>query len=169
MTDKKLTDVTDNNVGKMTDSEIVKALECHLGVDKQRCKHCKYTEYGCYCLDRLHPDLLDLFNRLQAEKQDLEIELKAMRGSANSYKAENERLNAKIENMFSNRSYKKLYDIAKIDIIKLQGQIKTAKAEAYKEFADRLKENICDDFGFVVPSACDRDIDNLLRELVGDK
>ena len=50
----------------MTDNEIIKAWECHLGVDPQRCKHCKYTEYGFYCLDHLHADLLSLINRQQS-------------------------------------------------------------------------------------------------------
>ena len=72
---------------KLTDSEIVKALECHLGVDKQRCKHCKYTEYGCYCLDRLHPDLLDLINRQKAKIDSFEKRQKPT--GASGYKYEN--------------------------------------------------------------------------------
>ena len=42
------------------------------------------------------------------------------------------------------------------------------KTEARKEFAERLKGKICDDFGFVVASARDKDIDNLVKEMVCD-
>lgn len=83
-------------MGKMTDAEIKQALE-----------HCKNSNcLGCpchscdeTCLDVLTPNALDLINRkdaalaeLQRKNEELEIELKAMRGAANSYKAEVERL-----------------------------------------------------------------------------
>lgn len=79
---------------RLTDKEIVKALEWHLN-NENNCAECPLVvikNSTTYCVDVLLQNTLDLINRLQAEKQNLEIELKAMRGAANSYKAENERL-----------------------------------------------------------------------------
>ena len=73
---------------------------------------------GCYV-----GDLLGIINRQEQEKQNLEIELKAMRGAANSYKAEVERLRATLDSF--------------TDIGKLYSEI---KAEAYKEFADDIEK-----------------------------
>ena len=98
---------------KLTDSEIVKALEkeIHLAeyVDSD---YCSNTEVSVL------KSALDLINRLQEQKQNLEIELKAMRGAANSYKAEIERL-------------KKFALIRAFDRFE-----KEIKAEAYKEFVE---------------------------------
>ena len=70
MTDKKLTNVTDNNVGRITDSEIVKALEEHIDFSEKM---------GiCYSPIIYIPTLknvLDLINRLQAENEDLKIDI----------------------------------------------------------------------------------------------
>lgn len=76
----------------MTDNEIIKALECCC--KNNNCEGCPldYFTFSSQCTSELAIKSLDLINRLEAEKQNLEIELKAMRGAANSYKAENERL-----------------------------------------------------------------------------
>jgi predicted RNase H-like nuclease (RuvC/YqgF family) len=80
----------------MTDNEIVKALECCHQVNG--CDRCPLHSYSAEC-EILNTYALDLIKRqkaeiekLQHENSELEIELKAMRGAANSYKAEVERL-----------------------------------------------------------------------------
>ena len=91
---------------KLTDSEVVKALEC-CTTNVASCKDCpafvKVDRSNC---KKYFRGALDLINRLQAENEswqaaymtekqeiaNLEIELKAMRGAANSYKAEVKRL-----------------------------------------------------------------------------
>ena len=149
---------------KLTDNEIVKALECCL--KNLACIHEKYepacgiwcehlhkwcidfngkslkencSEYKPCCSMPIEKQALDLINRLQAENEqwqggymtqkqeiaNLEIELKAMRGAANSYKAENERLKDHIQEGV---------DLAK----QLPEMITLTKAEAYKEMADKL-------------------------------
>ena len=82
MTDKKLTDVTDNNVGKMSDSEIVKALECcSKGVYAEVCEKCTFRNeenkinINCFYLEKY---ALDLINRLQAENERLKNNISAM-------------------------------------------------------------------------------------------
>ena len=112
----------------MTDNEIIKALECCIADNATRCGECAYCgTVGC-CFKMMMPDALDLIKRkdaeikkkdteidilirkkealkdeiseLQRKNSDLEIELKAMRGAANSYKAEVERLK-EIEFMYN--------------------------------------------------------------------
>lgn len=184
---------------KLTDSEIVKALMCCTkGLE---CKNCPANphkgNYG-YCTGLLLKDTLDLINRLQAEiekwqsgymtqKQEianLEIELKAMRGAANSYKAENERLKNTIA-IFTNNAvdfaneidrHKKDKDDAfqlAADIVNAEKIVVVqAKAEAYKEFAERLKMRAINRYNEYdnqeFPYATITHIDNLLKELVGE-
>lgn len=50
-------------------------------------------------------------------------------------------------------------------IVNLLEQIKTIKSEVIKEFAERLKGKLCNDFGFMVAGASDIDIDNLVKEM----
>ena len=131
---------------KLTDSEIIKALECCS--EENKCRQCPYYNKGNFkCLNyKFFKDLLDLINRLQAE---------------------NERLKKSLKEQGKRLAIERGQKYEQIDIIiKLKDQLITAKAEAYKEFADRLKR---------IPSA-DKDvqeifeerIDNLLKKLVGD-
>lgn len=95
----------------MKDNEIIKALEC-CGKESD-CEKCPYFKNKHHlCGESFNKDVLDLINRQKAEIEALiagqetlqkyrdneinrlEIELKAMRGAANSYKAEVERLTA---------------------------------------------------------------------------
>ena len=77
--------------------------------------------------------------RLEAENERLKIELAAMRGAANSYKAEVERLREE------NKKQKAI--IEAIDdamnplpfVTDFDKAIKTAQSEAVKKFAERLK------------------------------
>lgn len=102
----------------MNDSEIIKALECH--TLPSGCNDCPYVDKSAgRCSTAMVKDALDLIKRQQAEIDRLNIELKAMRGAANSYKAHYEDL--KSENL---------------ETIKI---LKTAKSEAVREFAENLK------------------------------
>ena len=98
---------------KLTDNEIIKALKC---CSRNRfCGECENYHNVCEGnATTMIRNALDLINRLQAENKkrqggymtqkqeiaNLEIEFKAMRGAANSYKAENERLNAKLKSVY---------------------------------------------------------------------
>ena len=101
----------------MNDSEIVSALHHCNGGDCEECK----------ALGKCHADwtflkeAYHLIKRQQAEIDRLNIDLKAMRGAANSWKAEVQRI------------CKKEFDNIEIDI-------ETVKSEAVREFAERLKE-----------------------------
>ena len=146
---------------KLTDNEIIKAYEfCLKDKGCTGCvadKNSKSDEFDC----KLKPqDIIDLFNRLQAEKQNLEIELKAMRGAANSYKAENKRLYIAFE---ENQKATKFW----------KDKSETAKAEAYKECIEKVKEYI-DTHEHLTCEECEcvpiskNGLDNFLKELVGE-
>lgn len=89
---------------------------------------------------------LDLINQYEAEIENLEIDLKAMRGAANWYKAENMRLK------YERDAYIEIQNTA----------ITEAKAEAIKEFAERLKETFPNNNHWVRPREM---VDNLLKEM----
>ena len=160
---------------KLTDKEIANALECCLDVSDSTCKNCplfNITNSTMVCSKIATKFALDLINRLQEENEELvgnidklkaelfdkteqlNVELQAMRGAANSYKAENEKLKKEKD------EYAFLYD----------KHINTAfshiKTEAYREFAIRLLALI----GSVeLPNLeLKQHINNLLNELVGD-
>lgn len=102
----------------MSDSEIIKALECCM---KAECQNCPmYIKENQSCKGIQIFDVVVLINRQKAEIDRLNIDLKAMRGVANSWKVEVQRI------------CKKEFDNIEIDI-------ETAKSEAVREFAESLK------------------------------
>ena len=86
---------------------------------------------------------LDLINRKDTQIKELEVELKAMRGAANSYKLENERLLQKLQQ---------------------------AKSEAKKEFAEKIKqrERIMKYDLFPEYAVSVKDIDDIVKEIEGE-
>ena len=153
----------------MEDREIIKALEC-CSTKGANCKDCpafvKVDRSNC---KKVLLGAIDIINRLQAEKQNLEVELKAMRGAANAYKAENERLEKNIETETNH--------ITRLEnqIERLLQRIKTIKAEAYKECIEKVKEKskkseiVCS--GALVTTSyliSAKNLNNLLKELVGE-
>ena len=107
---------------KLTDSEIVKALECC--VNEKTCKNCAYN--GRPCMTPLKRDALNLINR-----KDKEIN----------------RLQARVELLDTELGIKELeYSMLEReraeDIGKFAEELKTIKAEAYKEFADKIYEKV---------------------------
>ena len=128
----------------MTDSEIIKALECcstgetYADCEKNGCPLYLGITMGCKYIDKenqLYSDALSLINRQQAE-------IEKLKGST----------------IVSN-------------IMESQRIKREAKAEAYKEFAERLNEeaqiaDCFDSYNMVVGTHF---IDNLLKEMVGEK
>lgn len=154
---------------KFTDEEIIKALECHFNeeLDKEpfRCVDCPlYNDTSPSCTEALKSYALDLINR---------------------YKAENKRLNKKVEELSEVLS----------DTIRIRYE--EAKAEAYKEFAKKIKEEIenaynnnskvvyehiskhaeCPNYEFIATVQGKMNtlyglsdfIDNLLKEMIGEE
>lgn len=135
----------------MTDEEIIKALECckvaRLNQDCLDLKCPFSTEYGCNIDEEdLRNEALDLINR-----KDAEIE--------------------RLKKILENRG-----EICKVCEGKYTEKIKHAKAKAIKEFAEKLTDRICEnvnrsldnpDGNNYYPIDVYRDIDNLVKEMVG--
>ena len=146
----------------LNDNETKKALECCCK-ETTDCEHCPANRECEYwqCFDKVKMLSFDLINRLQDEKQNLEIELKAMRGAANSYKTENERLTIRLR-----KAEHQLDDLCKMHNI--------IKAEAYKECIEKINKNLSSraSFGSLAESViCENIIsenDNLYKELIGE-
>lgn len=172
MPDKKLTDNLANNspilANELSDDEIKKALEYRLKVGGGT---------------RIDKEVLDLINRQefrihQQEKIIMEIQdanLIDFKATVGNYRAENENLKAEVERLEA--EIDKQYEIAEANV---RAEIASGgtschwcedkvRAEAYKEFAERLKEKNRGKTSGCVGWIDFDDIDNLLNELVGDK
>ena len=126
----------------MTDNDIIKALE--------HTKLMRIAHDGRIVSGEVIDEAINLIKLQKAEIENLNIELQAMQNAANGYKKEVKRL-----------------EIVADGFIELEKLYRTAKAEAVKEFADRLKEkyNVFNDYkGAQIKS----DVDNLVKKMVGD-
>lgn len=134
----------------MTDNEIIKALECC--IEDEDCSHCPSIKEMPYCSNDIMVGALNLIKRQQAEIERL-----------NS--VTDEKFNQ--WNMLAEKTkqrYADLYNEAK-DIL---------KAEAIKEFAEKLKNKIkteCNPYGkptfdYDTSLAIMRYIDNLVKEIM---
>ena len=138
---------------KLTDSEIVKALECCRDIDI-KCETCQlWTDSECTKV--LYQATIDLINRLQAEKEELvgnndrlKAELFDKTEQLKTAKVEIERLTAEnkllIDNDISNKypncvlvEKGRIYTRTLEDYDYLIGDI---SAEAVTEFADKISE-----------------------------
>ena len=175
---------------KLTDNEIVKALECHSRPSNSCSSNCPYLMCEeVMCTKKLSKDALNLINRLQAENKRLSTlaelgdkranDYRVMRDRALKAEAEIERLkdNGKLEseNIILNALIEMKNDtinnlMKMVDM--LESQLKTAKAEAVSEFVERLKEYVfrADSHkdGFEHNAVDIDDVENLSKELVGE-
>ena len=169
---------------KLTDKEIVKALECcikssHFGeCFDNKCP--LVSEKGCEVgKETLYPYALDLINRLQAEVNRLDNESDALLADIdfrdkeiNELQEENEML--KKDNEHCLEDY-----IIKSNAIHKKA-LETAKTEAYKECIEKAKElSIKKVISYVADFSIqeretgwfeisEEKLDNLLKELVGE-
>ena len=105
----------------MIDNDIIGGLDCCL-TTHNRCTKCPYATKNP-CSEKLREDALNLINRKNAEIDILIRKKETLRDEIAGQQAEIERLQREQE-IFG-------------DIGKLYSEVKT---EAYKEFAERLKE-----------------------------
>ena len=130
----------------MTDNEIKKA--CKNCIHYTTCIFCNGG--GCTAKDCGDYIEANLINRLQAEVKRLENHL-----------------------AMSKKEIKKCvthYKMACTERNEFLEQLKTAKAEAYKECIEKVKEEINKhSYGVLHKTVINYKLDNLLKELVGDK
>lgn len=140
----------------MTDKEIIKALECCRDKIFKGCDNCAMDEDND-CIEIVCANVLNLIHRQQAEIERLERANKIL--SKNADDAFQEGLN-EAQDLYAE-------------------QVKNeVKAEAIKEFADRLKDEINQAIyiyyndaagGYYLAENCIDEIDNLVKEMVGEQ
>ena len=127
----------------MTDNEIIKALKCCKKAKiNQDCVVLKCpcsTQYCCNIgLENLRNEALNLINRQKAEINNLKAEI---------------------------AEHKAMLEAFDNELVSFNKAIKTAKSEAYKEFAEKLKEFMHNKFKdldeYEFEYITERDIDNL--------
>ena len=131
----------------MTDNEIIKYMQCVIG-NEVNCSECTYQKVLPFpsCRNMCAKNALDLINRQKAEIERL-----------------------KADKIIAERHEKDARELYKDVVI----QLKTAKSEAIKEFAERLKEEIrCeDDCGYHCYDCCYEckdyvtAVENLVKEM----
>ena len=132
----------------MTDEQIIKALKMWLGEGDCN-SECPLLEMG-YCFDcacvppEIVSGIFDLINRQMAEIENLKLELKVMRGAANSYKLELERKEDELHR-------------AKVEISKHFDYMDSAANETIKEFAERLCEGRVENDPVVIATKAELD------------
>ncbi len=136
-------------MNKMTDTEIIKALECCKNDD---CDNCPNAFVNCY--SNLAGYSLDLINRLQARVEKCEKVERFADKTIATQKAEIERLNK----CRKEEVEKLMFETDKV--------ITEAKVEAVKEFAEIVKANKRKLFNYIYSSkGFDEQIDNLVKEM----
>ena len=132
--------------------QIVKALECCFIVCYcNTCPYYKIGEHTQVCTRKMAQDALALI-------RELTVELDAMRGAANSYKMdnqrlteENERLKAKIveeDRLLNDRVIESVNAVSKAHLRytdALEEKLKTVKADTVRKMQERLKEKSVED------------------------
>ena len=146
----------------MTDNEIIKALECCPRGIGMKCEKCPMFRTND-CMSKLHVNTLDLINRQKTENENLKVENQSLRSAANSLKMHYEKAQAEIE---------RLKESLNIELENFATEYDNKiKAEAYKEFAERLKavfKGFDDKNEVILYSNLLTAIDCLLIGMVGD-
>lgn len=125
----------------MTDNEIIKALECCKS-SVASCEECPMHVEGVICHGHeLNKKALALITRQQAEIERLNAENMLTMSERNAFRTS-------------------FYEVSK--------QLKTAKSESVKEFAERLKDNLQWDSEYDNKFVFENDINVLVKEVVGN-
>lgn len=136
----------------MTNKEIIKAFKC-CNLVTYSCEDCPFhKDEKCTAnnIGNIEKTIADILDRQQAEIERLKEGCKKLVEKQNLYK----------ENMQATREY----------------QIEQAKAEAIKEFAERLMEKSINTYRYDYQNdisihekyVTEKDIDNLVKEMVGE-
>lgn len=147
----------------MNDNDIILGLKCLADEDEILCKDCafRYMDRGFACKKNVSKAAIDLINRQKARTLELQGDLKFVRGTVKRLLELSDEQKAKIEQL------KEAYSVYE----ETTG-LKQVRAEAIREFAERLKESAfaCDvSFGFG-REHCEEavtvlEIDNLAKEM----
>lgn len=161
---------------KFTDEQIIKALKCMLGVQSNdpeysiSCYGCAFEEDAicdAYCSDEMAKVALDLINRQKAEVERLKKRISDKKHTLLEQQTYTAELQRKLETKCDD------CDNIRLSRPEYWKAIKAAKAEAYKEFAERLIKNsrlIAYANGFDVKAVVDvEEIVKIRNEMVGEE
>ena len=142
---------------KFTDDDVIKALECCSPIISEDfdCDICPYNEKGCNT--RLVRDALALINRQKVEIESLKIANEKMYSANKEQEAEIESLTHRYELAVAERE---------ANVKGFAETLKTIKAEAIKEFAERLRKRARMPLGTLYGTMVYlKDIDTLAKEM----
>ena len=171
----------------MTDNEIIKALECC--VNGEDCPNCPLQEQFADC--KPMTGALDLINRQKAENNDLFCKLTGVMHSVDKWLSVDElkqdevnraitmrektlqiveKQKAEIESLRNDLAKEFVCFVGsphKVESCPFFDELENERAEAVKEFAERLKAEKFEhqNFGGLIYY---EDVDNLVKEMVGD-
>lgn len=151
---------------KISDDEIISSLK--VIATTRNCSECKLRNCkwkACDCSQITANTAFDLINRQKTEIERLQKEVNLVSIQFQDLQERCEEAQTEIEQWKEEANkYQKLWCIAVNDI-------ETAKAEAYKEFAERLNEEaqIADCFDSYKMVVGTHFIDNLLKEMLGEE
>lgn len=149
----------------MTDKNIIKAMEC---CNTQNCADCPLYNGNSFsekCKAICFKEMTSLINRQQAEVERLRKEVNLVSIQFQDLQERYEEEQAEIERL-------KSMNQSKLDMLHdIRAELETAKAEAIKEFAERLKNDLfykCGDLNYTETCDTRRLIDNIVKEMVGE-
>ena len=149
---------------KLTDNEIIKALECCIGdTEGRNCFDCPLYETDD-CQSQMYLDALDLINRLQAENEELAYKLGCLLCHATGGKLSKHTYPLGTMESYVNYNIQEYCEEAEAEV----------KAEAYKECIEKVKEEIYSQphsrslEASVERARIIKIFDNLLKEMIGE-
>lgn len=153
---------------KFTDDEIIKALECCIKMEDCLKSKCPFSKEWGLCLGNEPQKLyLDLINRQKSEIDSAKSKIEICAEVIERQDKEIERLKECPKCVYE-------YDgeVAEYCVQGPCSNLKTVeqiKAEAYKEFAERLEDYAEECINSGYDGIGKQDIDNLLKEMVGEE
>ena len=162
--------MTDNNLIDLTNEDIISSLK--LIATTRNCNECKIRncKWGtCNCEQITANVALDFIKRQKIENKRLEKEVNLVSIQFQDLQERYEEAQAEIESLKIFRGYA---EKRASDYRTMRDKYLNAKSEAYKEFAEKLKEFMHNKFKdleeYEFEYITERDIDNLLKEPEGE-
>ena len=162
----------------MNENEIITALECCEMQSYPACRECPYHDHysNGNCISQKNADIKDLIKILKEENEELKCRTQNLTSDLTSAKAEVERLEKAFVILKNHNNHLEKVGEEYVEaIIRLEKLNETAKSEARKEFAERLKEEKSWDCPYETEDAhyvmvvCVGDIDDLLAEMESER
>ena len=150
---------------KFTDEEIIRNFEWCIGCTSDRCRECTMDEEG-FCEEELQDLVLDLINRQKAEIERLGKRISGQKHALFKQQAFTAELQNEIVKLKDyNENLLAANTVLSNEVLEPKAK---AEAEAYKEFAEIIKDKWFDNCYDSPDVDFDDFIDGVLKELVGE-